>query len=127
MSNDFTSNKKNPSGTYPQKVTKLSGEGVAGFTRVEDWMTPERIRQEYLFGIPLISPVTREKLSDETIKTLIRKAAADVELKCKIDVTPVQRFEHIEFDRVKYLQGWNQLQLGFGNITSIQEVAIRAS
>jgi len=127
MSNDFTSNKKNPSGTYPQKVTKLSGEGVAGFTRVEDWMTPERIKQEYLFGIPLVSPVTKEKLSDETIKILIRKAAADLEIKCKIDITPVQRFEHIEFDRVKYLQGWNQLQLGYGNVTSIQEVAIRAS
>lgn len=112
---------------YPDKVSSLSGEGAAGFTRVEEWMTPERIRQEYLFGIPLVSPVTKEKLTDDTIKTFIRKAAAEVELKCKVDVTPIQRFERIEFDRTKYLQGWNQLQLKMGNVSSIQEVSIRAS
>jgi len=127
MSQDYSSNKKNPAGLYPGGVTKLSGEGVAGFSRVEEWMTPERIRQEYLFGIPLVSPITQEKLSDDTIKTFIRKTAADIELKIKIDITPVQRFDRIEFDRTKYLQGWNQLQLKHGNVNSVQEVAIRAS
>ena len=127
MSQDYSNNKPNDTSLYPAKATKLSGEGAAGFTRVEEWITPERLKAEYLFGIPLVSPITKEKLTDDTIKILIRKAAAEVELKCKIDVTPIQRFERVEFDRTKYLQGWNQLQLGYGNISSLQEVAIRAS
>lgn len=127
MSQDYKNNKQNPTGLYPGKVSKLTGEGAAGFTRVEPWMTPERLRQEYLFGIPLVSPITKERLTDDTLKVFIRKAAAQVELKIKVDVSPIQRFQRLEFDRVKYLQGWNQLQLEFGNISSIQEVAIRAT
>lgn len=126
MSVNYSNNKKNPSGMYPNKVTKASGEGAAGFSRVEPWITPERMRNEFLFGIPLVSPLTKQELSDDTIKSIIRRSAAKLELKCKIDVTPIQRFEKLEFDRTKYLQGWNQLQLNHGNINSLQEVGIRA-
>lgn len=127
MSINQKRNKQNPSGLYPQKVTKLSGEGAAGFTRVESWITPEKLKQQYLFGIPLTSILTKQTLDDLTIKDIIRRAAAIVELKCKVDITPTQRIHRIEFDRVKYLQGWNQLQLEFGNIQSLQEVSIRAN
>lgn len=127
MSVDNSNNKNNPAGSYPADVTTLSGEGAAGFTRVEEWITPERLKNEWLFGIPLVSPITKQTLTDSTLKNIIRRAAANVELKCKVDVFPVQRFERIEFDRTKYLQGWNQLQLGYSNISSIQEVSIRAS
>lgn len=68
MSQDYSSNKKNPNAMFPQKASKLSGEGAAGFTRVESWMTPERLRAEYLFGIPLVSPITQEKMTDDTLK-----------------------------------------------------------
>lgn len=124
---DSTNNKPNPSGLYPQKVTTLSGQGAAGFSRVESWITPERLRHEFLFGIPLVSLLTGEAMTDDTIKSIIRRAAATAELKTKVDITPIQRFERIDFDRTKYLQGWNQLQLGWGNVQSLQEVSIRAS
>lgn len=127
MSVNQRHNKKNPTGLYQQGVTKLSGEGAAGFTRVESWITPEKLKNQYLFGIPLTSVLTKQTLTDDTLKDIIRRAAATVELKCKVDVTPTQRVHRIEFDRVKYLQGWNQLQLGFGNIQSLQEVSIRAN
>lgn len=127
MSNDYSNNKPNPTGMYPQNVTELSGEGAAGFTRVEAWLTPERLKSEFLFGIPLTSPITQQTLDDNTLKNIIRRAAADIELKCKIDITPVQRIHREDFDRTKYLQGWNQLQVPFGNVNSLQEVSIRAN
>lgn len=126
MSDDYSSTKPNVVKQYPEGSTSLSGEGVAGFTRVEAWLTPERLKNEFLFGIPLVSLITKEKMSDDLLKTLIRKAAARVELECKIAVTPQQKFDRIEFDRTKYLQGWNQLQLKYGNVSSVEEVAIRA-
>ena len=128
MSNDYRNNKPNPTGLYPQGSTKLSGDGnPTGFTKVEGWLTPERLKNEFLFGIPMVSILTGQIMTDETIKNIIRRAAADVELKCKIDIFPVQRIKREDFDRVKYLQGWNQLQMPFGNISSIQEVSIRAN
>lgn len=124
---NYSRSKKNPSGLYPQKVSKFHGDGAAGFTRVEEWITPEILKKQYLFGIPLTSPWTGQTLEDTDLKDIIRRAAADIELKCRVDVTPVQRVERIEFDRTKYLQGWNQLQLPFGNISSLEEVSIRAN
>ena len=126
MSQDYKNNKPNPVKQYPEGSTSLSGEGVAGFTRVESFLTPERLKAEFLFGIPLRSPITKEEMNLEQMKVFIRKAAAHLELKCKLAVTPQQKFDRIEFDRTKYLQGWNQLNLKYGNVLSLQEVAIRA-
>lgn len=127
MSVDNSNNKPNAQGLYPQKVSKLTGEGAAGFTRVEEWLTPEKFKKRFLFGIPLTSPITKETLDMDDLKDAIRRAAATVELKTKVDLTPIQRIHRLEFDRTKYLQGWNQLQLEFGNVQSLQEVSIRAN
>lgn len=127
MSIDNSNNKQNPSASYPQGATKLAGEGAAGFSRVESWMTPERLKAEYLFGIPLVSPVTKDKMGDDTIKSIIRKVAANLETKLRIDIFPVQRIHQLPFDRTKYTQGWNQLDVNYTNVSSIQEVSIRAS
>src|SRR5271165_4481356 len=115
MSNNYRTNKPNPTSNFPVNSEKLRGEGAAGFSRVEEWLTPDRIKDEFLFGIPLVSLTTGQKLSDKTIKNIINRAAAKLETKCKIDVFPVQRVHREDFDRTKYLQGWNQLQLPFGN------------
>src|SRR5271166_2515108 len=126
MSVKYDNNKPNPAASYPEGGTKLAGEGVAGFTRVESWLTPERLKAEFLFGIPLRSPITKEEMNLDALKVFIRKAAAHAEIKCKIAVTPQQKIDRIEFDRTKYLQGWNQLALKYGGVSSLQEVSIRA-
>lgn len=125
MSSDFRKTKNNPSGLYPQKSVNINGQN-SGFSRVEPWMTVERLKDEFLFGIPLTSSITKQTMSNNMLQSVIRRAAANLELKLKIDVTPVQRFERLDFDRTKLNQAFNELQLGFGNISSIQEVAIRA-
>lgn len=126
MSQDYTDNKPNIQTLFPEGATTLSGEGVAGFQRIETWLTPDRLRNEFLFGIPLISPMNNQEMSDDLLKVFIRRAASHLETKCKVTVSPQQKFDRIEFDRVKYLQGWNQLVLKYGNVQSVQEVSIRA-
>ena len=107
---------------YPFNATK---HGVAGFSRVEALFSVTRLKEEYLFGIPLVSYLTKEKMGDGTLKAALNRAIARVELECKIDVTPVQRVRNMPFDRTKYLQGWNQLDLSNFPVHSLEEVSIR--
>jgi hypothetical protein len=128
---DFSNNKpNNAGGMYPlqheRDLTGTSGDVGSGFTRVEPWLTVEKMKAEYLFGVPLFSPVTRQQLTDDTIKNIIAKAAAKVELQCKIDIFPVVRTTRQAFDRTKMQQGFNQLDLKSRNVREIMEVSIRA-
>lgn len=127
MSSDYSHNKPKIAGSFPDDSVILSGEGSAGFSRVEEFITVDRLKDEFLFGIPLYSPVTQQTMSDETLKRIIRKAASQVELKTKVDVFPVQRIKKIDWDRTKYLQGWNMLNVEHQNVTSVQEISIRAA
>lgn len=128
---DFSNKKPNPHGAYPQDHEALPADPAtnvgSGFTRVEQWMTVERLKDEYLFGIPLVSPVTQQRLSDVTLKNIISKAASRVELECNIDVFPVVRVVRQPYDRVKMTQGFNQIETGVRNINTLLEVSIRSS
>jgi hypothetical protein len=119
---DYRESKRRITGGFPQKVSK---KGAEGFDRSEELLTVQRLKDEFLFGIPLTSPLTKQTMSDDTIKSLIRKCAAEVEAECKVDIFPVQRKVRLEFDRTKHTQGWGQLNLGFSNLLSIEEVSIR--
>lgn len=126
---DFSNNKPNPHGAYPLDFEALPGDQTnvgSGFTRVEGWITIDRLKQEYLFGIPLASPVTGQVLTDNTLKNIIAKAAARIELQCNIDVFPVVRVVRQPFDRVKMTQGFNQLKTGVRAIRELLEVSIRS-
>lgn len=119
---DYTQTKKIINNNYPSK--SVTG-GVAGFPRVEPLLTVDRLKQEFLFGIPLVSPLTRQQITDDTLKNMLTRAMARVELECKIDISPVQRETSLPFDRVKYLQGWNQIDLSSVPLSSIEELSIR--
>lgn len=124
---DYTNTKPNPMGMYPEGNPTFSGGQGSGFTRVEAFLTPEVIKNEYLFGIPLYSPVTKQVLTDDTIKNVINRAYAKIEIECKVDIFPQQRLKRLEFDKTKFFQGWGQLNLGVRNIRSIEELSIRTT
>lgn len=127
---DYSTRKPNPHGTYPVDHEALPANETnvgSGFTRVEQWISPERLKQEWLFGIPLVSLATGQQMTDETLKKMISKAAARVELKCNIDVFPVVRVVRQPFDRVKMTQGFNQIDTGVRGIRELLEVSIRSS
>lgn len=120
---DYSRTKPIQTNNYP---TKSVTGGVAGFSRVEALLTVDRLKSEFLFGIPLISPLTRERLTDDAIRNILSRAMARVELECKIDITPVQRKTHFPFDRTKFLQGFNQIDLSNVPLVSLEEFSIRA-
>ncbi len=127
---DYTKRKPNPHGSYPldnEALPTSSSNVGSGFSRLEQWITVERLKDEFLFGIPLVSLVTKQQLKDEVIKTIITKAAGRVELKCKIDVFPVVRVVRQAYDRVKMTQGFNQIDVGVRNIRELLEISIRTA
>lgn len=123
---DYSNSKPNIVYNYPQAAGKTE-PGLAGFSRVESFLTPDRLKNEWLFGIPLTHPYTKQVLTDDMLKNIINRSAARVELENKIDIFPVQRVKRIDFDRTKYLQGFNQVDLSFKNVMSIEEFSIRAA
>lgn len=120
---DYNSSKPVISGNYPQRVSKDGG--AAGFTRVEQFLTPERLQNEFLFGVPLKSAITGQTMTPDTMKSIIERAAAYVEMKCKIDVFKTAREVRLDYDRTKFTQGWSQLNLGHSNVRSVEEWSIR--
>ena len=121
---DYSSTKGNINKVYPAKA---SNKGVAGFSRVEAMLSVTRLKNEFLFGIPLVSPLTRERMSDETLSAILNRARARAELECRIDISPVQRTTNLPFDRTKYIQGWNQIDLSWCPVHSIEELSIRGT
>lgn len=128
---DYSNNKPNPHGSYPLDHEVLPQDNTtnvgSGFTRVEPWITPERLKDEWLFGIPLYSPITKQTVSDNTIKNIVSKAAARVELECNVDVFPVVRVVRQPYDRVKSSQGFNQVDIGVRHVRELLEVSIRGA
>ena len=127
---DYSTRKPNPHGQYPldhEALPQGSTNVGSGFTRVEPWITVERLKNEFLFGIPLVSPITQQVLTDATLKNIITKAAARIELECNIDIFPVVRVVRQPYDRVKMTQGFNQIDIGVRNVRELLEVSIRAS
>jgi len=124
---DQSNFKPNISGTYPQNVQTVNGKGAAGFTRVEKYLDVDRLKARWLFGIPLKHPLTKQTLSDETLKEIIDNGAARVELECNIDVFPVTRVYKDMWDKTKWDQGWGQISVGRRNVTTLHEISIRTS
>lgn len=124
---DLSNKKPNISGTYPNNVQTVGGKGAAGFTRVEPYITTKRLKDRWLFGIPLKHPITHQMLSDDTLKEIIDNASARVELECNIDVFPVTRTYKDMWDKTKWDQGWGQMSLGKRNVKELHEISIRTS
>lgn len=100
MSTDLINAKKGTASVFPDGVIDASG----GLERVEPILTPAMMKSRFLFGIPLISPITKEKLTDEMIQDAIKRGANQLEMDAKIDVFPVIRRHRLPFDPNMYYQ-----------------------
>jgi hypothetical protein len=100
---DYTESKNVTGEVYPPRQIDQTA-----WRRVEPLVTPDRIRNEFLFGIPLVSqipdPITKKKMvmTDPMIQKLIEKSVDLVEQACSMRVFPVQFREKHPFDKNLY-------------------------
>lgn len=120
--NNGLSAKKGISSVYPEKVL----EGNSGLTRVEPFLTPDVLKDRFLWGIPLISPVTRQSITNNMLKDFIQRAANEFELKCQVDVFQVVRRYRLPFDPNLYYQ-FMTLEIPNKPIQTVIDLSIRAA
>ena len=92
--------KKNIGSVYPEKAI----DAAPGLERAEAFLTPKLMRERFLFGIPLTSPITGEKLNARHLKDFIKRGANQFELDTKVNIFPVVHRFRLPFDPVTYSQ-----------------------
>lgn len=80
------------------------GTGEPGLIRAEPLLDIKRFKEEYLFGIPLTSKLTGEKVTNNALKSFIRKGIGDFEVSVRIPVSPVRATDKFDFERADDLQ-----------------------
>jgi hypothetical protein len=75
------------------------GPGEPGFDRYGPLIDSERLKKEYLFGIPLKAALTGEEVDDETLKQFIRKGVGDFEAAVRVPLNPVRITDRFDFER----------------------------
>ena len=99
-----------PTPTVPPFPNHGSERSISepGFKRFTTIPTPKDVKDHHLFGVPLISPLTKQTLSDSTIQDFIYKAISEIEHEVKIYISPVT----IKRERINY--SWNDFYYSFG-------------
>jgi hypothetical protein len=95
-------------------------------------ITPQELKDLYLWGVPLVSalknPVTRQYdvMTDDMLKRYIVEAVATCEAEGKFSIFPVQRIKKHAFDRAEYTS-FGYFQLRDRPVSSIQKLTVTAS
>ena len=92
--------KKSIGASWPEKAIAAA----PGLTRVEPFMTPTVFKKRFLFGIPTVAPLTKEKLELDDLKDYIQRAANLFELETKVSVFPIVKRFRLPFDPNMYAQ-----------------------
>lgn len=95
----------NPNGALQQ------GTGEPGFERTAPLITPDELVEDYLFGIPLVSALTGEQMTEESIKRAISKAVGDAETSVRIPIQPVRTVDQFDYERADDSMGFGTKRL----------------
>lgn len=99
--------------------------------RLEPLISPQQVRDRFLFGIPLVSalpdPITRtvQRVTDELIADRIVSALAEVEASAKITIMPTQFDERHDFDKVEF-EHFGHFKTQQRPVASVEALSIQA-
>lgn len=115
-------------------VGSLSPSGAidSAWSRLEPLITARKLRDNHLFGIPLVSaikdPVTKQpqKMTDELIDELIVGAVAICEEESGLQIFPTEHREKYPFDKFEF-QELGYFQLRNRPVASVQSLKVTPS
>jgi len=106
MAKDLSKSKKLTGSIFPERVYDATGV----LNRIEPLLDGETFRKRFFFGFNLISPVTREKITNSDLEDYILRAVSQFELDTKLHVTPVIMRHRLPFDpNLYHMNIWTQL------------------
>ena len=124
MAQDYSTSKGPLGSVFPVNASDSSN-----VQRLEPIVTPQKLKDRYLFGIPMVSaikdPITgkRQILTDDMIKDYIDGAIIDAEEMSQTIINPTQFNEKYPFDRNDYLS-FGYLRLNKRPVYSIDEMMV---
>lgn len=119
MSEDLSKAKRGTGSMLPEGAYDAS----SGIERVEAFITPSVLRSRFLFGFPLVSPLTKEKVTDEMLLDYIKRASNMAEQECQTNFSPVMRRIRQPFSVEGYMQNqW--FESPFKPIISVKQMYI---
>jgi len=92
---------KKPVGSvFPEHVV----EAAPGLARIEPFLTPTKFKERFLFGIPLISPTTKETITEDMLKDYVTRGASQFELEAQVEIFRVVRQYRLPFEPDLYME-----------------------
>jgi len=125
-SQDYTQSRPGVANTFPEVAL------ATAHAKLEPILTPDQLKDRFLFGIPLVSrirdPITGrfQIYTDDMILDKIEGGIETAESELKIDITPVKRREKHPFDRNLY-ESFGYMQLEHRPVHFIDKLSVTPS
>ncbi len=114
--------KKGMGSVYPERVI----DAAPSMDRIEPFLTADVFKSRFLFGIPLMSPLTKEVLTKDQLADAVTRAANRFEVEAKVDIFPVVRRFKLPFEKATYNQ-YIYLEIPNKPVQQILELTIRSA
>ena len=100
-------------------------ESEPSFARFAPLPTPDTIKQDYLFGLPLKSALTGQTLADETIERFIVQSISEIEHSLNLYISPItiEREAH-SYQWVDFFYAYGWLQLNHRPILEVHSLEV---
>ena len=92
-----------------------------GVERYAPIPTAADMKRRSLFGIPLMSRMTNETVSDETLEDYIQQAISEIEHELDLYITPTQFQERHDYDREMQFWSFGNLRLHHSPILNVNK------
>lgn len=113
--------------TKPAVGTAIPVNGVTTtWQRHEPLLSVQDLKDLYLFGIPLFSPITRQQMTDAMLQKHLLRAIPELELETGLTFAPVQHQERQAFDLNEY-QSMGYMRLRNKPVSSVQALEVLTS
>jgi len=119
MSTNMKKAKKGTGATFPER--QIDGTGL--YAELEPLIDGETMARSYLFGIPLISPLTKERLGPKDLESFIKRGLGRFQLEAKTSVQTRLVRHRMPFDPQLYAQ-FVALEIPFKPIRRVKRLAI---
>ena len=109
---------------FPYRATDQFGPTIERYSNLP---TVADIKDNKLFGIPLMSALTQQTLKDSTIEFYIKTAISEIEHMLDLYITPVKFRETHDYERERFTWSYNYMKLDHPNILNISKVELSFS
>ena len=86
--------------------------------------TPEKLKNTFLFGIPLLSNLNGQTMSDEAIAYFIQGSISEIEHMLDLYITPIEVTEKMDYNKELWMLSFAYIKVNHPNIIDVSKVEL---